>query len=68
MFYFMVYFSRVTYRINVTFVETDGTEEHLKVPVGTNMLEAAHSNDIELEGKHSLYLDIPFVLNFVWRR
>ncbi|XP_010685257.2 uncharacterized protein LOC104899712 [Beta vulgaris subsp. vulgaris] len=36
--------------INVTFVETDGTEKHIKVPVGTSMLEAAHSNDIELEG------------------
>lgn len=36
--------------INVTFVENDGTEKHIKVPVGTSMLEAAHSNDIELEG------------------
>ncbi|KNA06655.1 hypothetical protein SOVF_179050 [Spinacia oleracea] len=36
--------------INVTFVETDGTEKQIKVPVGTNLLEAAHSNDIELEG------------------
>ncbi|CAO2840314.1 unnamed protein product [Amaranthus hypochondriacus] len=36
--------------INVTFVETDGTEKQIKVPVGTSMLEAAHSNDIELEG------------------
>lgn len=36
--------------INVTFVETDGEEKHVKVPVGTSMLEAAHENDIELEG------------------
>ncbi|XP_074294806.1 uncharacterized protein LOC141622698 isoform X2 [Silene latifolia] len=36
--------------INVTFVETDGSEKHVEVPVGTNILEAAHSNDIELEG------------------
>ncbi|XP_074306768.1 uncharacterized protein LOC141642011 isoform X2 [Silene latifolia] len=36
--------------INVTFVETDGSEKHVKVPVGTSILEAAHSNDIELEG------------------
>ncbi|CAO2824674.1 unnamed protein product [Amaranthus hypochondriacus] len=36
--------------INVTFVETDGTEVQTKVPVGTNLLEAALSNDIELEG------------------
>ncbi|GAB2293749.1 Adrenodoxin-like protein 2, mitochondrial [Dionaea muscipula] len=36
--------------INVTFVLTDGEEKHIKVPVGTSMLEAAHENDIELEG------------------
>ncbi|KAL2933013.1 Adrenodoxin-like protein 2 mitochondrial [Bienertia sinuspersici] len=40
----------VIYRINVTFVEPDGTEKQVKVPVGTSMLEAAHSNDVELEG------------------
>ncbi|KAK9734423.1 hypothetical protein RND81_04G138800 [Saponaria officinalis] len=36
--------------VNVTFVEADGTEKHVEVPVGTSMLEAAHANDIELEG------------------
>ncbi|KAL9235515.1 hypothetical protein vseg_010266 [Gypsophila vaccaria] len=36
--------------INVTFVETDGTEKQVEVPIGTSMLEAAHANDIELEG------------------
>ncbi|GAB2222423.1 hypothetical protein Drorol1_Dr00013640 [Drosera rotundifolia] len=36
--------------INVTFVLMDGEEKHIKVPVGTSMLEAAHENDIELEG------------------
>ncbi|KAK9715933.1 hypothetical protein RND81_06G199500 [Saponaria officinalis] len=36
--------------VNVTFVEKDGTEVHAEVPVGTNMLEAAHSVDVELEG------------------
>ncbi|XP_028210722.1 adrenodoxin-like protein 2, mitochondrial [Glycine soja] len=29
----------------------DGEEKHIKVPVGMSMLEAAHENDIELEGK-----------------
>uniref|UniRef100_A0A803L5L7 2Fe-2S ferredoxin-type domain-containing protein n=1 Tax=Chenopodium quinoa TaxID=63459 RepID=A0A803L5L7_CHEQI len=37
-------------QINVTFVETDGSEKQVKVPIGTSMLEAAHSNDVELEG------------------
>lgn len=42
----------------MTFVETDGTEVQTKVPVGTNLLEAALSNDIELEGKLSNCLDV----------
>ncbi|XP_051147107.1 adrenodoxin-like protein 2, mitochondrial [Andrographis paniculata] len=37
-------------KINVTFVDKDGEETHVKVPVGMSMLEAAHENDIELEG------------------
>ncbi|XP_044463680.1 adrenodoxin-like protein 1, mitochondrial isoform X2 [Mangifera indica] len=34
----------------VTFVDKDGEEKNIKVPVGMSMLEAAHENDIELEG------------------
>jgi hypothetical protein len=37
-------------RISVTFVNKDGTEKTISVPVGMSMLEAAHENDIELEG------------------
>ncbi|KAG5577705.1 hypothetical protein H5410_057839 [Solanum commersonii] len=36
--------------ISVTFVDKDGEEKHIKVPVGMSLLEAAHENDIELEG------------------
>ncbi|XP_012570643.1 adrenodoxin-like protein 2, mitochondrial isoform X2 [Cicer arietinum] len=36
--------------ISVTFVDKDGEEKLLKVPIGMSMLEAAHQNDIELEG------------------
>ncbi|KAI4299852.1 hypothetical protein L6164_033274 [Bauhinia variegata] len=36
--------------ISVTFVDKDGEENNIKVPVGMSMLEAAHHNDIELEG------------------
>lgn len=38
-------------RISVTFVDKDGDEKMIRVPVGMSMLEAAHENDIELEGK-----------------
>lgn len=38
-------------RISVTFVLKDGEEQQIEVPVGMSMLEAAHQNDIELEGK-----------------
>ena len=37
-------------KISVTFVSKDGEETEIKVPVGMSMLEAAHENDIELEG------------------
>ncbi|XP_044471294.1 2Fe-2S ferredoxin-like isoform X2 [Mangifera indica] len=36
--------------ISVTFVDKDGEEKNIKVPIGMSMLEAAHENDIELEG------------------
>lgn len=34
----------------MTFVDKDGEEMCIKVPIGMSMLEAAHENDIELEG------------------
>ncbi|GLJ29294.1 hypothetical protein SUGI_0577590 [Cryptomeria japonica] len=36
--------------ISVTFVDKDGEEKTIQVPIGMSMLEAAHQNDIELEG------------------
>ncbi|XP_039795326.1 adrenodoxin-like protein 2, mitochondrial isoform X3 [Panicum virgatum] len=36
--------------ISVTFVDKDGEEKLVKVPLGMSMLEAAHENDRELEG------------------
>ncbi|KAI3777927.1 hypothetical protein L1987_47730 [Smallanthus sonchifolius] len=36
-------------KVSVTFFDKDG-EQEIKVPVGMSMLEAAHENDIELEG------------------
>ncbi|KAI4335165.1 hypothetical protein L6164_013835 [Bauhinia variegata] len=36
--------------ISVTFVDKDGEEKNIEVPIGMSMLEAAHQNDIELEG------------------
>lgn len=37
-------------KIAVTFVDKDGEEKEIKVPIGMSMLEAAHENDIDLEG------------------
>nr|BAK03002.1 predicted protein [Hordeum vulgare subsp. vulgare] len=37
-------------KISVTFVDKDGDETVINVPIGMSMLEAAHENDIELEG------------------
>ncbi|OMO53839.1 hypothetical protein CCACVL1_28309 [Corchorus capsularis] len=38
--------------ISVTFVSKDGEETQIRVPIGMSMLEAAHENDLELEGKN----------------
>ena len=39
-------------RITVTFFdEKDGSESAVQVPLGTNLLEAAHNNEVDLEGK-----------------
>lgn len=40
----------------MTFVDKDGDEKIIKVPIGMSLLEAAHENDIELEGKYSGHL------------
>lgn len=32
------------------FDEKDGSESTVSVPVGTNLLEAAHNNEVDLEG------------------
>ncbi|XP_039119039.1 adrenodoxin-like protein 2, mitochondrial [Dioscorea cayenensis subsp. rotundata] len=45
-----------TEKISVTFVDKDGEEKLIKVPVGMSMLEAAHENDIELEGDYFFML------------
>lgn len=46
----MLVYLEVFRRISVTFVDKDGEEKQIKVPIGMSMLEAAHENDIELEG------------------
>lgn len=51
----------IFFRINVIFVDKDGEEIHIKVPIGMNILEAAHENDIELEGMIFLHFFLFFV-------
>jgi hypothetical protein len=38
------------FRINVVFVDKDGKEQPVQAPLGKNMLEVAHDNEVELEG------------------
>lgn len=62
--------SEQTEKITVTFVDKNGEETVIKVPLGMSMLEAAHENDIELEGAcegslacstcHVIVMDIPY--------
>ena len=37
-------------KVNITFVEMDGTSKQVAVAPGTHLLDAAHDNDIDLEG------------------
>jgi len=37
-------------RIKVTFLDRDGSRHEVRAAIGQNMLEVAHSNDIDLEG------------------
>ncbi|XP_074326689.1 adrenodoxin-like protein 1, mitochondrial [Apium graveolens] len=54
--------------ISLTFVGDGGEEKAIKVPVGMSMLEAAHENDIELEGafKESLACSTYHVIVMVY--
>lgn len=36
--------------INITFVDREGDEHHVKAPPGSSLLEVAHANNIDLEG------------------
>jgi ferredoxin len=36
--------------VPVTYVEADGTEKTVDAPIGKNLLEIAHDNNVELEG------------------
>ncbi|CAM9096607.1 unnamed protein product [Scytosiphon promiscuus] len=37
-------------KVNMTFVEDDGTEVKVEAELGTTLLEVAHESDVELEG------------------
>ncbi|EGG24089.1 hypothetical protein DFA_06228 [Cavenderia fasciculata] len=36
--------------VNIVFIDKDGNKKNISVPEGTSLLEAAHDNDIDLEG------------------
>ncbi|KAF6146709.1 hypothetical protein GIB67_008995 [Kingdonia uniflora] len=41
----------ISCRISVTFIDKDGEEKQINVPLGMSRLEAAHEKNIEFEGK-----------------
>ena len=63
-----VIFLHTVHRISVTFVNEDGSEKTISVPVGMSMLEAAHENDIELEGTNikEMCTSLPVWLLRLW--
>ena len=47
--------SNINYcRINVTFIDKDGTKVELQVAEGDNLLDIAQANDLEMEGMMTL--------------
>lgn len=40
-------------RLNVTFIDKDGTEVKFQVAEGDNLLDIAQANDLEMEGASS---------------
>lgn len=43
----------LTHRISVVFVDKDGKEQEVRAPLGKNLLEVAHDNEVDLEGEQS---------------
>ena len=37
--------------VPIIYVEADGTEKKVQAEIGKNLLEIAHENNVELEGK-----------------
>jgi len=37
--------------IKVTFIKPDGSKQTVDAPIGDSMLEVAHANKIDIEGK-----------------
>jgi len=42
--------SRSFSTVPITYVEANGTEKTVQARIGANLLDAAHANDVELEG------------------
>ena len=53
--HFCVLFN-VSHRLHITFVDKDGIENNFEVAEGDNLLEIAHSNDLEMEGNNLIWV------------
>ena len=40
--------------VPITYVEADGTEKTVQAELGKNLLDTAHDNNVELEGKKAI--------------
>lgn len=47
-------------RINVTFIDKDGTKVELQVAEGDNLLDIAQANDLEMEG---MFISVRIAVN-----
>ena len=43
--------------VTITYVEADGSEQEVQAEIGQNLLDVAHDNNVELEGKHMVSIE-----------
>ena len=46
-----VLFSKESATVPITYIEADGTERTVQAKIGSNLLDTAHDNGVELEGR-----------------
>jgi hypothetical protein len=55
---------RTAETVSITYVDPDGTETTVEAEIGKNLLDAAHDNNVELEG---MYVAVVVMAGVKWQ-